>query len=122
MVDGHSSALPQVDSIVADVRLEVCDASYIAFVMKKGRDQIAAGQREISSGADVGSHLSKSEGVPATSMSGSAEDEGPTSDGVKRSRTVSAVRQVHFSKSARSGAPPLISAHVKGQTRLILPG
>ena len=40
MVDGHSSALPQVDSIVADVRLEVCDASYIAFVMKKGRGQI----------------------------------------------------------------------------------
>jgi hypothetical protein len=37
LVDGHSLALPQVDSIVADGRLEVCDGSYIAFVMKRGR-------------------------------------------------------------------------------------
>jgi hypothetical protein len=46
LVDGHSSALPQVDSIVADVRLEVCDASYIAFVMKKGRGQIARSAKD----------------------------------------------------------------------------
>ena len=41
LVDGHSLALLQVDSIVADGRLHVCDASYIAFVMKKGGGQIA---------------------------------------------------------------------------------
>ena len=46
MVDGHSSALPQVDSIVADGRLEVCDASYIAFVMKKGRRRIARSAKD----------------------------------------------------------------------------
>ena len=40
LVDGHSSALLQVDSIVADGRLEVCDGSYIAFVMKTGRGKI----------------------------------------------------------------------------------
>jgi len=33
--DGHTSDLLQVDSIVADGRLDVCDGSYIAFVMKK---------------------------------------------------------------------------------------
>ena len=40
---------------------------------------------------------------------GSPEDEGPASGGVKRSRTVSAVREGPFSKSARRGAPPFSS-------------
>ena len=33
----------QVDPIVADGRLEVCDAAHRMFVMKKGRGQIAGG-------------------------------------------------------------------------------
>jgi len=40
LVDGHSSALPHRSiSIVADGRMDVCDGSYIAFVMKKDRSQ-----------------------------------------------------------------------------------
>jgi len=58
--------LPQVDSIVADARLDVCDGSYIAIVMKKGRGQIAAVcERSHAVGAE--SHPSKNEGGhPAT--------------------------------------------------------
>jgi len=48
--DGRTSGVLQVDSIVADGRLDVCDGSYIAFVMKTGRGQIA-GVRERSQAA-----------------------------------------------------------------------
>jgi hypothetical protein len=47
--------------------------------------------------------------VGCESMSGSPEDKGPASGGLKRSRTVSAVREGPFSKSARRGAPPFSS-------------
>ena len=59
--DEHTSGLLQVGSIVADERLDVCDALYIAFVMKKGRGQIAAvSERSQAVGAE--SHPSKNEG------------------------------------------------------------
>ncbi len=55
MVDGHSSALLQVDSIVADGRLDVCDGAHWAFVMKKSqtprlsdRDNCSDSSRQIS--------------------------------------------------------------------------
>ena len=44
LVDGRTFALTHRSiSIVADGRLEVCDAAHRIFVMKKGRGQIAAG-------------------------------------------------------------------------------
>jgi len=42
--DGHTLALLQVDSIVADGRLEVCDGAHWAFVMKK--DEVFSGYFE----------------------------------------------------------------------------
>ena len=69
--DGHTSGVLQVDSIVADGRLDVCDGAHCAFVMKKAKGQIAAvGERLRAAGAE--SYPSKDEGwgTPATKALG----------------------------------------------------
>jgi len=136
--------LQQVDSIVADGRLDVCDASYIAFVMKKGRGRIAAVcERSHAMGAE--SHPSKRSceetlsGRRLQNQECKARLQRSIAEPPKAKFLVKDIVTIvilgfftasrakggapggfgcsagHFSKRVRSGTPPVISVEVQRQ-------